>query len=252
MQPTVTTHSYGPDPAQYGELYRPGNGAAGAVVVIVHGGFWRARYDLSLGRPLAADLAARGYTAWNVEYRRVGAGGGWPTTLLDVAAAIDHLADLDVDTQRVAAVGHSAGGQLVTWAASRPRLPEGAPGTAPRVVLAGAVSQAGVLDLRTAAATGVGQTAVPDLLGGGPDAVPERYAVADPIALVPAPTPVVCVHGRHDDTVPLALSSRYVAAACRAGGRARLVETDGDHFTLIDPDAPDWAMAVDALGELIG
>ena len=91
--------AYGPSAAQFGELYRPAGVSLGTVVVI-HGGFWRAQYDLSLGRPLAADLARKGYTAWNLEYRRVGAGGGWPNTLQDVADGIDHLAHLDVDTSR--------------------------------------------------------------------------------------------------------------------------------------------------------
>ncbi|HVU91340.1 MAG TPA: alpha/beta hydrolase, partial [Jatrophihabitans sp.] len=149
--------AYGPGAEQFGELYRPATVRHPGVIVIVHGGFWRARYDLSLGRPLAADLAAAGFTAWNVEYRRVGTGGGWPATLDDVAAAVDHLADLDVDASRVVAVGHSAGGQLAVWAAGRRDA---------RVPLTAAVSQAGVLDLTVAARTGVGQTAVPDLLGG--------------------------------------------------------------------------------------
>ena len=119
MQPA--RYPYGPHPAQYGELWLPGGGAANTVV-IVHGGFWRARYDLSLGRPLAADLARRGYAIWNLEYRRAGAGGGWPGTFEDVAAGIDLLADLPVDTSAVVAVGHSAGGQLAAWAAGRDRL----------------------------------------------------------------------------------------------------------------------------------
>jgi acetyl esterase/lipase len=102
-------YRYGPDPAQFGELSLPDGQALGTVVVL-HGGFWRARYDLSLARPLAADLAARGYAAWNLEYRRAGNGGGWPATFEDVAAGIDLLATLPVDTSRVAAVGHSGQG----------------------------------------------------------------------------------------------------------------------------------------------
>ena len=119
-------YPYGPHPAQYGELWLPGR-AAVTTVVIVHGGFWRARYDLSLGRPLAADLVRRGYAVWNLEYRRVGAGGGWPATFEDIAAGIDLLADLPVSTSRIAAIGHSAGGHLAAWAAGRggwrPALP---------------------------------------------------------------------------------------------------------------------------------
>lgn len=232
---------YGSDPSQYVELYRPKGVGRPGVVVVIHGGFWRAQYDLSLGRPLAADLASSGWSAVNVEYRRVGSGGGWPGTFDDVAAAIDLLADLDVDTSRVTTLGHSAGGQLAVWAGCR----RGA-----RVPVTGVVSQAGVLGLRAAFRDGVGARAVPDLLGGTPDEVPDRYDAADPIALVPAPVPVVCVHAAADDTVPIALSEDYVAAAIVAGGNARLVRTSGDHYTVVDPSSSDWRLCVDAVDEL--
>jgi acetyl esterase/lipase len=234
-------------------------------VVVIHGGFWRARYDLSLGRPLAADLAARGYAAWNLEYRRALAGGGWPGTFEDVAAGIDLLATLPVDTSRVVAVGHSAGGHLAAWAAGRGKRPPGAPG-APGgssvgegesggrrafVAVTGVVSQAGVLALADCARERVGDTAALDLMGGGPDELPEEYRLADPIAAVPLPVPVVCLHSRADRNVPYSYSERYVAAATAAGGRATLTETHGDHFTLIDPASADWAAAVAALPELL-
>ena len=102
IEPVV--YRYGPDPAQFGELWRPDGDQLGTVVVL-HGGFWRAAYDLALGRPLASNLAARGYAAWNLEYRRSGNGGGWPATFEDVAAGIDLLAALPVETSRVVAVG---------------------------------------------------------------------------------------------------------------------------------------------------
>lgn len=244
---------YGDGPAQFGELYRPAAGTTPrpGTVVIVHGGFWRAQYDLSLGRPLARDLAARGYTCWNLEYRRVGAGGGWPATLEDVAAGLDALADLDVDSERVVAVGHSAGGHLATWAAGRSTLPAGAPGADPLVTLVAAVSQAGVVDLATAAATGVGGSAVPDLLGGTPDAVPQRYRVADPMAAVPLAVPVLCVHGREDNVVPFAQSTAYVAAARAAGAQATLVAVDGDHDTVVDLTSTAWSAVRDALPHLL-
>jgi acetyl esterase/lipase len=244
-------HRYGADPLQFGDLYRPTGAARRGTVVVIHGGFWRAAYDLSLGAPLAADLAGRGYHAWNLEYRRVGTGGGWPATLADVAAGIDHLGTLDVDTSQVAAVGHSAGGQLAVWAAGRSALPREAPGAAPAVQVSAVIAQAGVLDLRTAATTGVGGTAVSDFLGGSPDEWPQRYATADPISQVPLPAPVLCLHSRADQDVPFAQSAAYVAAAAGSGGRATLHETAGDHFTLIDPTSPDWAIAVDALPRLL-
>jgi acetyl esterase/lipase len=244
-------HLYGPDPSQYGELWLPSDEPAGTVVV-VHGGFWRARYDLSLGRPLAADLVRRGYAVWNLEYRRAGAGGGWPATFEDIAAGIDLLADLPVDTASVAAIGHSAGGHLAAWAAGRVRLARGLPGAEPRVALTAVVSQAGVLDLADCAREGVGGTAALDLMGGGPSAVPEPYRLADPMAALPLPVPVLCVHSRADEDVPFRYSERYVRAALRAGGTAALHETRGDHFTLIDPGSPDWQVVIDALPGLLG
>lgn len=243
--------AYGSDKSQFGELHRPATASHAGTVVIIHGGFWQAQYGLELGRPLAADLVARGYTCWNLEYRRVGDGGGWPTTLADVAAGIDHLATLDVDTTGVVAVGHSAGGQLAVWAAGRARLPASAPGGRPEVAVTGVVSQAGVLDLAVAAKTGIGGGAAAQLVGGSPDDVADRYRIADPIAQVPIEAPVLCLHARADTNVPFAQSTAYVAAATSAGGSARLEETAGDHFTLIDPRSPAWATARNALPSLL-
>jgi acetyl esterase/lipase len=220
-------------------------------VVVIHGGFWRARYDLALGRPLAADLAARGYAAWNLEYRRALAGGGWPGAFEDVAAGIDLLAALPVDTSRVVAVGHSAGGHLAAWAAGRAKLPPGAPGWNPAVAVTGVVSQAGVLALADCARERVGDGAALDLMGGGPGELPEQYRLADPIAGVPLGVPVLCLHSRGDRNVPYSYSERYVAAATAAGGQATLTETHGDHFTLIDPVSADWAAAMAALPALL-
>ncbi|MDQ6851332.1 MAG: S9 family peptidase [Actinomycetota bacterium] len=244
-------HSYGGNPSQFGELSRPEGRPKAGTVVIIHGGFWRAQYDLSLGRPLAADLVKRGYVTWNLEYRRVGNGGGWTGTFDDVAAGIDKLAHLGVDTTHVVAIGHSAGGQLAVWAGARPKLPVGTPGAQPKVKVTAAVSQAGVLDLATAARTGVGGTAEADLLGGSPDEVPYRYRLTDPIELLPILTPVLCVHSRADANVPFAQSTAYVAAAKTLGSEATLKAVDGDHFTLIDPSSKAWTVVLDALPRLL-
>jgi acetyl esterase/lipase len=232
--------TYGRHPAQFGELSVPRRAEHAGTVVIIHGGFWRARYTLELGRPLAADLAARGYACWNIEYRRVGNGGGWPATFDDVAAAIDHLADLDVDSSRVVAIGHSAGGHHAVLAAGRPQA---------RVPLAAAVAQAGVLDLAAAVRGRLGGGAALELLGAAtPD---ERHAAADPLRAVPLPVPVLCVHARGDDTVPFSQSESYVAAASRGGGQAVLREVPGDHYTLIDPADASWALVRAALPDLV-
>ncbi|MDT4940392.1 MAG: hypothetical protein QOJ34_481 [Pseudonocardiales bacterium] len=230
---------YGPDPAQFGELSLPRRAEHAGTVVIVHGGFWRVLYELDLGRPLATDLVAHGFAVWNIEYRRIGNGGGWPSTADDVSTAIDHLALLDTDTSAVVAVGHSAGGHLAVWAAGRP---------AAGVRLTAAVAQAGVLDLVGAHQQGLGRGAVADLLGGGPAAVPERYAAADPLGAAPLTVPVLCVHAGADDIVPISQSESYVAAAA---GRATLCEVPGDHFTVIDPQHESWAAVRSALPDLL-
>jgi len=214
---------------------------------VIHGGFWRARYGRKLMRPLCQDLAERGRAAWNVEYRRLGrgSGGGWPATFEDVAAAIDHLAEIRTDAAldlgRVVAIGHSAGGHLAAWSAARAGLPGGAPGAAPRVPLTGAVAQAGVVDLRLAWELRLSGGAVGDLLGGGPDEQPERYALASPAERVPLGVPVLLTHGGRDDIVPPEVSHAYARAAREAGDEVELVELAAeDHFGHIDPANPLW------------
>ncbi len=249
--PAPTRHAYGGDPSQFGDLYRATGTPQAGTIVVIHGGFWLDSYGLSLGAPLAADLARRGYTAFNLEYRRVGDGGGWPVTALDIAAGIDRLADLDVDTSRVIAIGHSAGGQLAAWAAARNHFAAGKPGAGPRVAVTAVVAQAGVLDLATAQRQGVGGAAVANFIGGSADQYPTRYADADPIEQLPLTAPVLCVHSRTDQNVPFAQSTAYVTAAQARGGRVTLSEVDGDHFTLIDPGSAAWAVVVAALPELL-
>jgi acetyl esterase/lipase len=234
--------TYGEDPSQYAELSLP-EGSHRGVVVVIHGGFWRARYDLSLGRPLAADLVRHGWAAWNVEYRRVGNGGGDPATLDDVAAAIDALAEHDLDLTRVIAVGHSAGGHLATWAASRGRHAR----WPARVELTGVVAQAGVLDLRAAHDEHLGAGAVEAFLGHAPG--PED-AAADPGRQIPLDVSVHCVHAVADDVVPISQSRAYVDAATRAGASAALTEVEGNHFTVIDAESEAWRATLRILEEL--
>ena len=244
-------HAYGPGPDRFLELTLPAGDGAAPVVVVLHGGFWRARYGVELARPLAADLAARGWAAVAVEYRRVGAGGGWPTTLEDVAAALDALPQVAdaarLDLSDVTVVGHSAGGHLAVWAAGRGRLPAGAPGADPRVRVTAAVSQAGVLDLAAAVTADLGDGATVQFLGGRPDEVPDRYAAADPARLLPTGVPVLCVHGEQDTTVPLEQSRRYAAAATAAGDQVEVTVVDGDHMAVIDVTGEAWRRTVDWL-----
>jgi len=227
------------------------------VVVLIHGGFWKAPYTKLLMTRLARSVAASGWAAWNIEYRRLGrlgGGGGWPATFADVAAAIDHLARLDgLDTDRVVTCGHSAGGHLALWAAGRARHGTDGPGGAAVVPVRGVVSLAGVADLTHAARGGGGAGAVRDLMGGGPDEVPDRYRMGSPAARLPFGVPQVLVHGLADTTVPPSMSERYVLAAREAGDPATYVPIEGvAHRQMLDPGDPSWAVALDHLGRLLG
>jgi acetyl esterase/lipase len=242
--PPAPTTAYGDHPDQVANLHLPSeNGGPWPCVVLVHGGFWRTGWDRTLMTPLAIDLARRGLAAWNIEYRRVGeAGGGWPGTLEDVAAAVDRLAEMEqVDTARVATCGHSAGGHLALWLAGRHRLAGALPGVSPRVRPVGAVSQAGVCDLEQAWRDGVGGRAVEGLLGPLEEGA-ERSAAASPAALSPIGVPQLLVHGTDDDVVPLSQSRDHAAR----DPLAELVELEGaDHSDVIDVGHEAWRTAAE-------
>jgi len=228
------------------------------VVVLIHGGFWRAVYTKRLMNGLAKALVARRWAVWNIEYRRVGflgGGGGWPHTLNDVAAAIDHIAAIDgaVDLTRVVTCGHSAGGQLALWAAARGRLPDGSPGYNVVVPVRGVVSLAGIADLREADRLGLGGAATERFLGGHWDQREERYRCSSPMALLPIGVPQVLVHGTKDTVVPPSMSEKYEIAATKHGDAARYIPVDGaGHREMIDPLGIGWATAVTELQRLVG
>lgn len=250
--------AYGPDPRQFGALRLPGGAAAGTgphpVVVLLHGGYWRARYDLAYFGHAAADLTARGYATWNLEYRRIGnPGGGWPGMFLDAAAGIDFLRTLaashPLDLDHVVVLGHSAGGHLALWLAARSRVnPESPVYTAGSLLPKAVVSLAGVLDLRQASARHLSNDAVHELLGGPPERYPERYAAASPAELLPIGVPAILLHGTADENVPYAISRDYAAAARTAGDAVELVTLPGvGHFEIVDPRAPEWQSVVQAI-----
>lgn len=236
-----TRLTYGDDHSQWVDRYDP-SGASRGTVVVIHGGFWRSMYAADLGVPLAADLAERGWTALNVEYRRVGNGGGFPSTYDDIHAAIN-LAEPEAG-RPVVTLGHSAGGHLATWSAARQRFDEWADGVEVTHVL----SQAGVLDLTSAYDQNLGGGAVEALMGVGPDDA--SYDLADPQRQVPLDAPVWCLHAPDDTSVPMSQSGDYVAAATTAGATAELVEVSGGHFDLIDTRTEAWATIVGILDEI--
>ncbi|MGI5288918.1 alpha/beta hydrolase family protein [Nonomuraea polychroma] len=229
----VETHRYGPLSDHEADLRLPPDAAPRGIAVVIHGGFWRAQYGRETTRALCADLALRGWASWNVEYRRVGTGGGVPATLDDIAAALRHLDEVrPVGDVPLLVLGHSAGGHLALWAA----------GTRP---VAAVVSLGGVCDLTEAARLGIGDGAALDFVGGTPEQRPELYDLADPARRLPSGSPALIVHGTDDDRVPPELSRRYAQAAHEAGDPCQLLELeDVGHFEVIDPRTATWSTIV--------
>ncbi len=234
---------YGDAPQQFVEFGLPDDPSGDGpypVVVFIHGGFWRNAFELDLARPQAADARANGYATWNIEYRRVGdPGGGYPGTLDDIATAIDALARVDapVDLERVAVVGHSAGGHLALWVGQRDD---------PVVTPALVVGQAPVADL--GASLSLGNGAVVDFMGGTPEELPEAYDAADPARRLPVRVPQLIIQGGADDIVP----PEFVEPYAERAGAEILVFEGVDHFEVIDPASPTWAAALEAIGDALG
>jgi acetyl esterase/lipase len=243
--------AYGSDPLQYGELRLPAGDVRVPLVVFIHGGCWLSGYNLDHTRALTAALAREGYAVWSPEYRRIGdAGGGWPGTFDDIALAVDHVRELAranprIDTSRVVIMGHSAGGQLAVWAASRAE-----PGAFP---VRGAVSLAGILDMaRYGAASGSCNASVYRLLGGSAQEQPERYKAVDPILRTPVKVPVRIVHGEEDTTVPIDQSRAFVEKSRTVGGLAELEAVPGAaHFDVVAPQGDAWLAVRRALRAIV-
>jgi acetyl esterase/lipase len=222
------TLAYGEHDDQVLDLYGAETAGGRPLLLLLHGGFWRAPFTRRNTKALAVALAEAGWPTANVEYRRLGP-GAYRSMLDDVKAARERLAAFET----AVAIGHSAGGHLALWLAS-----EGA--------VDGVVALGGVCDLVAAAAARLGNDAVTEFLG----APPERVADVDPAARLPLGRPQVLVHGVDDDRVPVEHARRYVARATAAGDDCRLVEVDADHFMPIDPRSTVWPAVAEAVASL--
>jgi acetyl esterase/lipase len=220
------------------DVHLPPSGPAGPLVVLLHGGFWKAAYDRKHTRAAAAALAGEGFVVATPEYRRVGGGGGWPTTAEDVDKAVgalpDLLAGLGLRADGMTVTGHSAGGHLALWLANQAHRLDRVVGLAP------------VGDLRAAAREGLGDGATQALLGGTPEERPDTYDAADPVTRLARPPgcEVVVLHGSADDVVPVS-NSRSLAAA-RPLVDLRVLD-GADHFDLMNPSSAAWPAVVEAL-----
>ncbi|WP_306318434.1 MULTISPECIES: alpha/beta hydrolase [unclassified Streptomyces] len=267
--PPDVSAAYGDHPDQIVDFYAPRDGSTAApLVVVLHGGAWRAPYDRAYLGPFCDFLARRGFAVANVEYRRGSSlphqdaqgpiAGRWPETFDDVANALDTMPALvaehlpSADARRTVVTGHSAGGHLALWAAARHVLPEGAPWRTPdSAALRGVVALAPLADFTLAEELGVCAGACVQLLGGTKGLFDERRPYTDPVELLPTGVATTVVQGRTDTTVPFALTEAYADAAAKAGevvGVTYLEEVG--HFPPIDPAADACAVVAEEIAQL--
>jgi acetyl esterase/lipase len=270
VDPDLTV-AYGDHPDQLVDFYTPRveviPGALAPLVVVVHGGAWRAAYDRRHISPFADFLARRGFAVASVEYRRGSAipaqggsgpvAGRWPETFDDVAAALDALPRLvretpvQADVRRTVVTGHSAGGHLALWAAARHLLPADAPWrTGDPTSLRGVVALAPIADFAVAGKLDVCGGAARQLLGGD-EHFEVRRPYADPALLLPTGVATTLVQGRADEVVPQAVAEAYADAATKAGEVVGLtLLEDVGHFPLIDPAADACAVVAEEIAQL--
>ncbi|ORM31898.1 alpha/beta fold hydrolase [Williamsia sp. 1135] len=245
----------GTDPEQnWGDLYLPAgpqNVDSIPLVVLIHGGAWQSQLGANLFDPFARDLAAKGMAVYNIEYRRVGSGGGWPTTFEDVSQALDNVAAIDkkfpqLETTDALVVGHSAGAQLAVWGGTRHKLESDEVGSNPKFRPTKVISLAGPLDMVQAVKNG--DDRIVTALGGTPEQVPDRYTSVDPIQNIDPGTPVIAVHGTADTVVLPSLSQRYVDAVNKQNGTGKVILLDGeDHGSIVTSTKPVYGQIIDII-----
>jgi acetyl esterase/lipase len=234
--------AYGPDPNQFLDLRLPSpkekSKAPHPLIINIHGGYWRAKYNLEHAGHLCAALTAKGLATANLEYRRVGNdGGAWPGTFADLRSAYHFLVQNapahNLDPRKIVVMGHSAGGQLaLCLAAHEPSITR-------------VVSLAGVVDLQRAYQLHLSNDAVVEFLRGTPREVPDHYRESDPMVLAIPQARQWLIHGSADDIVPPDFSRDYVSAKQKRSGKEKedvhLLEIAGaGHFDVIDPRTRAW------------
>jgi acetyl esterase/lipase len=235
--------AYGTDANQFVDVRIPAGKAPHPVIFFIHGGYWRAKYDLAYAAHLCHALKKAGIATWNVEYRRVGnPGGGWPGTFEDIRNAYRALGETWakektatplLDLKRLGVAGHSAGGQLALCLAAHEK--------SVRSVL----SLAGVLDLRRGWELHLSNDAVSAFLGGSPTEVPDHYREASPAELgIPQATQKL-IHGAADDSVPYEISKSYAERKRKSGENVELVTLQTGHFEIVDPRSAVWSKVQD-------
>jgi acetyl esterase/lipase len=254
--------AYGTGPLQVADLWLPPGKGPFPVVMMIHGGCWRSGVaKLTIMNYAADDLRRRGIAVWNVEYRGVDRpGGGYPGTFQDVAAAADELARVApqyrLKTDRIVALGHSAGGHLALWLAARPRMPASSPlATTRPLKIAALVSLGGLPDLELVRSLGdqsCGAESVENLTGRPTPDRPDVYADTSPAELGAGRDREVLVNGPDDPIAPPSMAEAYAAKMRAKGAHIRqIVVPDTGHVELIAPGTAAWAKVVETVQALL-
>jgi acetyl esterase/lipase len=250
------TMRYGAIGTQVADVFEP-EAPTDSIVLLLHGGFW---LESDRMRTWAAGhaLAAAGHLTATVAYRS--GVGSWAAAFDDIVTAVEQIQlsgrEWTIHNEaprKITLVGHSSGGQLALWAASRPSLPPRSRWHGGELHVTGAVALAPLADLRRAADLDLGGGAVRDFLGGSPDEMPDVYALADPAALVPA-VPVHVLHGADDDVVPAELSENYaqhLRASAATNGLVEILDS-APHRSWGDPSSAAWPVVLRALDRVAG
>lgn len=261
--PAPTAHiAYGKAPSQFAELFRPDGPGPFPVLVLVHGGCWTAKFaGIAQMRNVAGALAAQGIAVWNVEYRRVDEdGGGYPGMYLDMNAALDRLqaeaGHYQIDTTRIVAMGHSAGGQLVQWLAGRSRLPKSSPLYREHFLHIGhIISLGGLADLRNKKdlIRSSCERDVADLTGPASAARPDVYADTNAADLMPNGNSTVLITGALDTISPPSVARDYAALASQAGDRVEtLLLPHASHYDEVAASSPAWQLILPVIRRALG
>jgi acetyl esterase/lipase len=248
---------YGNDPLQFGDLRVPAGPGPHPVAVFIHGGCWLSAYDISHTGKIANALASNGIATWSLEYRRVGdEGGGWPGTFRDIGEGVDHLRQIageyELDLDNLISMGHSAGGHLAIWAASRPRIPAGEPvGSTDPLPVHGALALTPAPDLENLHEQQACGHVIDGLMGGSPTDYPDRYRWGSPMANSPGKVAQTIIVGKYDvDWGPSGL--RYYETASERGDNIQLIEApESGHFDIIDPDSTTWDLVLSAARDML-
>ena len=251
------TIRYGDYPRQVVDLYLPAGAGPFPVAVMIHGGCWSAPWDRNLMNWISDDLRRRGIAVWNIDYRVIEDGNGYPHVFDDTFNGIHALAvqgrEFPLDLSRIVGVGHSAGGHLALWYQARRNRWAPPPNVRmiPPPELRSVVSLGGLPDLELAErppGSGCGIEVIGQLIGRGRPGRTDPFADTSVPRMGPLGIPQVLINGNQDRIIPTFYAEDY-ARKMRAQGddvRVRMIDHSG-HVELVAPESAAWAAAVEEI-----